>query len=275
MNFTINMLLITMTFTFAGMAFPKVFVLPARPAVQRTFNPLQPQSQPLLPAIADNPLVNKLAKALYKAVKDEGDQNQPNTQPNPEKGNPAVSQWKKQIKIEMGDITTQEVEVIVNAANEQLAAGGGVCGEIFRAAGMKELQRACDSFPSVRGVRCPTGEARITPSFKLTEHGTTHIIHAVGPDCRIIKNTADRKRLLYSTYKNSLQLAVNNALKSIAFPFISSAIYACPKDLAAQTALEAVRDFLQARQSSLKQVVFVLFSAEDYTLFNKALGSLS
>jgi O-acetyl-ADP-ribose deacetylase (regulator of RNase III) len=141
---------------------------------------------------------------------------------------------KTALMIEQGDITQSRCECIVNAANAQLQGGGGVCGAIFKAAGWQQLQDACYQFPDYDGVRCPTGEARITNSFNLQQHGISHIIHAVGPDCRIIKDSLQQDLLLTSAYIQSLLLADKYALSSIAFPFISSAIYAFPKERAAQ-----------------------------------------
>lgn len=170
------------------------------------------------------------------------------------------------IRIVQGDILTQKVDAIVNAANEQLLAGGGVCGAIFKAAGKKDLQAACFAYPADdRKIRCATGSAVITPSYALKKRGIKHIIHAVGPDCRIIKNPSDQKRLLAGAYTQSLEEATCYRLRSIAFPFISSAIFACPPQLAARTALKALRDFTQKNPTnSLDTIELVLFSKESY-----------
>ncbi len=176
-----------------------------------------------------------------------------------------------QIVIQRGDITKSKVDVIVNAANQQLAGGGGVCGAIFAAAGASELQAACNKFPIVQqkdSIRCLTGQAVRTDSFALKSQGIKYIIHAVGPDCRIIKNLKEQETLLKSVYMTSLKLTENLHVKSIAFPFISSAIYACPRQTAAKVAVTAVFDYIKTGQhGSLQSVHFVLFSAEDFDFF--------
>src|SRR3989339_1312048 len=177
---------------------------------------------------------------------------------------------KAAITIEQGDITQAQTECIVNAANDLLLNGQGVCGAIFKAAGSKALQQACNKFPiNDNLVRCPTGEARITGSFNLKSKGITHIIHAVGPDCRIITDEDQQNTLLKQTYQNSLNLATQHKIKSISFPFISSAIYAFPKDRAARIALETVREYVKKNKTSLKVINFVLFSQDDFDLFTK------
>ena len=97
-----------------------------------------------------------------------------------------------------------------------------------------------------------------------------YIIHAVGPDCRQIMDCdAYLKRVLSATYQNSLKLAVENGIKSIAFPFISAGIYAFPKELASKIAVESVRDFVTSHTNSLEEIMFVLFSDEDFGYFEK------
>lgn len=175
--------------------------------------------------------------------------------------------------IQKGDITASKTEAIVNAANEQLLGGSGVCGAIFDAAGWQELQDACDKFPKEGNVRCSTGDARITESFNLKNAGINWIIHAVGPDCRIIKDTKEQDTKLRFAYFSSLLLAKQKKIKSIACPFISSAIYAFPKDRAAKIALQAVADFIKWINpyygNLIESVHFVLFSQEDFDLFCK------
>ena len=167
--------------------------------------------------------------------------------------------------IEKGDITKCPVEAIVNAANEQLLGGAGVCGAIFNAAGWDKLQEACDKYPSENTVRCSAGDARITDSFNLKSSGIKYIIHAVGPDCRIIKDTKRQDTLLENSYKNSLILADKNNITSIAFPFISSAIYAFPKKRAANIALKTAVNYIN--NTKISSIYFVLFSQEDFDLF--------
>jgi O-acetyl-ADP-ribose deacetylase (regulator of RNase III) len=182
----------------------------------------------------------------------------------------SISGKSTQIVVQRGDIIQCKCDVIVNAANEQLAAGGGVCGAIFEAAGKEKLQKACDTYPilkSTSNVRCHTGHAKLTDSFNLKNKGIKYIVHAVGPDCRIIKNTDQQNELLKSAYLNSLELIQNLPVKSIAFPFISSSIYACPREQAAHVAVKTVYDYIQNSSTSLKSIHFVLFSEGDYQLF--------
>ena len=145
------------------------------------------------------------------------------------------------IKVVQGDITTLAVDAIVNAANQVMLGGGGVDGAIHRAAG-DELYKACLKVPEVRpGVRCPTGEARITPGFKLP---AKFVIHTVGPVYRDGQHGEPEK--LAACYRNSLALAAENGCTSIAFPCISTGIYGYPKEAAAQIAVREVRAFLAA-----------------------------
>jgi O-acetyl-ADP-ribose deacetylase (regulator of RNase III) len=146
------------------------------------------------------------------------------------------------------DITTLDVDAIVNAANEGLWPGGGVCGAIHRAAG-PELARACE-----RVAPCPTGDARITPGFSLPAR---HVIHAVGPVWR--GGGAGEPELLASAYRASMRLAIEHGLRSIAFPAISTGIFGYPLDRATAVAVEAVRESV-ARPSSIEHVIFAAFS---------------
>ncbi len=151
------------------------------------------------------------------------------------------------IRIIQGDITTLSVDAIVNAANQRMLGGGGVDGAIHRAAG-RELFEACLKVPEVRpGVRCPTGEARITPGFRLP---AKFVIHTVGPiyeDGR--HGEAD---LLAACYRNSLALAAENACRSIAFPCISTGVYGYPIEDAAKIAIREVQRFLHAEGAESK-----------------------
>ena len=132
------------------------------------------------------------------------------------------------------DITQMHVDAIVNAANERLARGGGVCGAIFAAAGVRDLEQACD-----RIGHCDTGSAVITPGFQLK---AKYIIHAVGPVWRDGKH--NEPELLYGAYRKSLELAAENSCSSIGFPLISAGIFGYPAEQAWQTAIQACRDFL-------------------------------
>lgn len=156
------------------------------------------------------------------------------------------------------DITTLRVDAIVNAANPQLAAGGGVCGAIFRAAG-PELGLACAALGG-----CPTGEARITPGFRLPAR---FIIHAVGPVWH--GGQSGEPQLLAASYRSVVRLADEHGLKSIGFPAISTGIYGYPLQLATEIAVAAVRAAL-AEGSGLGQVIFACFSEEVLAAYRQA-----
>jgi O-acetyl-ADP-ribose deacetylase (regulator of RNase III) len=153
-------------------------------------------------------------------------------------------------EIFIGDLVALPFRVgaVVNAANEDLVAGGGVCGAIFRAAG-PGLQGACDKV-----APCPTGEARITPAFKIN---ADHIIHAVGPIFR--DDSAEERKLLASAYTNALQLADDAGLESIVFPAISTGIYGFPPDEAAPVAHAAIAAYTP---KNLKRCLLVFRSEE-------------
>ncbi len=143
------------------------------------------------------------------------------------------------IKIIQGDITTLAVDAIVNAANQMMLGGSGVDGAIHDAAG-EELFKACLKVPEVRpGVRCPTGEARITSGFKLP---AKYVIHTVGPVYRDGQHGEPEK--LAACYRNSLALAAENGCKSIAFPCISTGVYGYPIEDAAKIAVREAEEFL-------------------------------
>ena len=162
------------------------------------------------------------------------------------------------IEVLRGDITKLDFDAIVNAANEQMLGGGGVDGAIHRAAG-PELLAACRRVPEVRhGVRCPTGEARLTPGFRLPAR---HVIHTVGPVWR--GGAHGEPELLASCYCRSLELAHANGLRSVAFPAISCGIYGYPIDDAATIAVREVRAFLDAHDVPA-HVVFVAFDDRIY-----------
>ena len=141
------------------------------------------------------------------------------------------------IEIIQADITTLRVDAIVNAANEGLSGGAGVDGAIHRAAGPRLLD-ACRRFPDVHpGVRCPTGEARITPGFDLHAR---HVIHTVGPVWR--GGARHEPQLLAACHRHALELAREHAIDSIAFPAISCGVYGYPKDAAAGVALAVLAE---------------------------------
>lgn len=145
------------------------------------------------------------------------------------------------------DITKMQVDAIVNAANTDLLMGGGVCGAIFRAAGERELQAACDLLSPIQ-----TGEAVITPGFSLP---AKFVIHTAGPVYQK-QNAKQSEALLYAAYGNSLRLAKENGCESIAFPLISSGIYGYPKDEALHVATRAISDFLTGNEMNVYLAVF-------------------
>jgi O-acetyl-ADP-ribose deacetylase (regulator of RNase III) len=160
------------------------------------------------------------------------------------------------IEVIHADITTLAVDAIVNAANEQLLGGGGVDGAIHRAAG-PQLLESCRALPEVTpGIRCPIGEARMTPGFALKAQ---HVIHAVGPVWQ--GGTGGEPRLLAAAYRNSLLLAREQQLRSIAFPAISCGVYGYPINRAAGIAVRTILVFL-AGDDVLERVQLVAFSAE-------------
>ena len=160
----------------------------------------------------------------------------------------------RRVQILAGDLTAQDVDAIVNAANEGMLGGGGVDGAIHRAAG-PELVAACRAVPEVRPrVRCPTGEARITPGFRLAAR---HVIHTVGPVYHSAEASAP---LLASAVRSSLALAREAALDSIAFPAISCGVYRYPPVEAARICLSTVRDF----EGGPRELRFVLFGPTMY-----------
>jgi len=159
------------------------------------------------------------------------------------------------IQILQGDITQLKTDAIVNAANTSLLGGGGVDGAIHRAAGPALLE-ACRKLGG-----CKTGQAKITPGFKLPAR---YVIHTVGP----VWHGGDHGEadLLKGCYENSLQLASGHQLSSVAFPAISTGVYGYPFQAASRIALETAKSFLQ-QPGSVTQVIFVLFSQKDYQAF--------
>jgi O-acetyl-ADP-ribose deacetylase len=171
------------------------------------------------------------------------------------------------IEVIAGDITKLQVDAIVNAANERMLGGGGVDGAIHRAAG-RQLLDACRAIDEIRpGVRCPTGEARITPAFDLSSR---FVIHTVGPIWRGGGN--GEAELLASCYRQSMLLAQSHALESIAFPAISCGVYAYPPEQAAAIAVHTLRDTLP-QCDTIKRVILVAFEPPMVQILQAAVNS--
>lgn len=162
------------------------------------------------------------------------------------------------IEVEHRDITTLVVDVIVNAANSSLLGGGGVDGAIHRAAG-PELTAYCRNIGG-----CPTGEARLSPGFRLKANW---IIHTVGPVWQ--GGTAGEAELLQACYRNSFKLALKQGCASIAFPSISTGVYGYPKSSAADIAIAVMKSY----DSRFKRIIACCFSAEDAQLYREKLVS--
>jgi len=161
------------------------------------------------------------------------------------------------IKVVQGDITQLKVDAIVNAANQTLLGGGGVDGAIHRAAG-PELKACCAKLGG-----CPTGEAKITPGFRLP---AKYVIHTVGPVWHGGKS--NEATLLANCYRNSLELALKNGVCTIAFPGISIGVYGYPKDEAVKIAVAVMREY----ESKFDQIIACCFSAGDKALYERLLA---
>jgi O-acetyl-ADP-ribose deacetylase (regulator of RNase III) len=168
------------------------------------------------------------------------------------------------IQLIKGDITKLKVDAIVNAANSSLLGGGGVDGAIHRAGGPKILEE-CMVIREKQGG-CKTGEAVITTGGNLP---AKYVIHTVGPVWYGGKNNEDE--LLANAYKNSLRLATEYEIKSIAFPNISTGVYGFPKQRAAKIAVNAVKDFFNLT-TLIKEVFFVCFDEENYKIYQSLLN---
>ncbi len=169
------------------------------------------------------------------------------------------------IEIVKAGITSLETDALVNAANESLWEGGGVCGIIFKAAGSQELQAACNAIGG-----CKTGSAVITPGYKLK---SKYIIHAVGP--RWTDGKHDEPRLLYNAYKQSLNLAVQNGCKSIGFPLISAGIFGYPVDKAWRKAIQACLDFQKANPDADLDIQFAVIDDKILSAGKRVLAELN
>jgi O-acetyl-ADP-ribose deacetylase (regulator of RNase III) len=167
----------------------------------------------------------------------------------------------KRIELIQGDITEQNVEAVVNAANSSLLGGGGVDGAIHRAAG-HELLEECRKLGG-----CVTGQAKITRGYKLAAR---HVIHTVGPVWHGGRQGEDE--LLADCYRNSLRLAEKYKLKSVAFPSISTGVYRFPTERASRIALETVGEYLK-KSREIERVVFVCYSKEDLKVYFDQVGA--
>ncbi|MBQ4309995.1 MAG: macro domain-containing protein [Oscillospiraceae bacterium] len=163
---------------------------------------------------------------------------------------------RNKILIQKISITELCTDAVVNAANEGLWAGGGVCGAIFRAAGHEKLQSACNAIG-----HCDTGSAVITPGFDLK---AGYIIHAVGPVWRGGGN--NEPQMLYNAYRRSLELAMENGCHSIGFPLISAGIFGYPVDKAWRTAAESCNDFFRNNPGADMKVIFAVLDDGILTL---------
>ncbi|KAK5996977.1 Macro domain-containing protein [Cladobotryum mycophilum] len=173
--------------------------------------------------------------------------------------NPSIN---ARVGLHRGDITTLQADAIVNAANSFLRGGGGVDGAVHRAAGPDLLREL-----KALNRTCPTGDAVITRGHRLPAR---HVIHAVGPIYQIRQD--DAAPLLESCYRKSLDIAVQNGLKTVAFSCISTGVYGYPSDEAAKIACETVRKYLEADQEEkIQKVVFVVFENKDVIAYNETL----
>jgi len=179
-----------------------------------------------------------------------------------------ISIGKSKIKMVQGDITDQETEATVNAANPTLMGGGGVDGAIHRKGGSKILEECKKIRKTEWPEGLPTGKAVITSGGKLKAQ---YVIHTVGPIWR--GGNRDEPRLLSDAYRNSLELAVSKGLKTIAFPSISTGAYGYPVEKASRIALTTVKSFLEERDS-LEEVRFVLFSNSDFKTYRDAIKEI-
>jgi len=172
------------------------------------------------------------------------------------------------LRLIQGDITKQDTEAIVNAANSSLMGGGGVDGAIHRAGGPAILEE-CKQIVARQG-RLPTGKAVMTTGGNLK---ASYVIHTVGPVWH--RGNKGEPELLASTYHESLKLAADNNLASVSFPSISTGAYGYPVDRASRVAIRAVDAFLRQRATSLREVVLVVFDSQTFTAYSLALREIT
>ncbi|WP_109436657.1 O-acetyl-ADP-ribose deacetylase [Aquimarina sp. AU119] len=166
------------------------------------------------------------------------------------------------LKVIQTDITTINVDAIVNAANTSLLGGSGVDGAIHRKGGLQILEE-CKRVIAKQG-KCKVGEAVITTAGNLPAH---YVIHTVGPVWN--QGGKEKQKLLANCYINAMQLALNNGVTTIAFPNISTGIYRFPKEIAAEIAINAIQQFVT--QETIKEVYFVCFDIENFELYTNQL----
>lgn len=175
---------------------------------------------------------------------------------------------KTKIVTRQGDITLEAVDAIVNAANSGLWGGGGVDGAIHRAGG-PAIMAECDAIRD-RDGGCPTGSAVITTAGRLR---AKHVIHTVGPIWNS-NEAAECDRLLMSAYTSSIRLAVAHGLKSMAFPSISTGVYGFPIERAAGLVIRSIHNLLHTDEPPIDEIRFILFSASDLAVYERALAGL-
>lgn len=199
--------------------------------------------------------------------------NSNNSNPPPATPSYLIQKGNAQLRIVYGNVLNMPVKAIVNAANESLAEGGGICGAIFKLAGSAQLTQECKQLK-----HCPTGQAVITDSYQLKKRGIERIIHAVGPIWDNYPQLDQAKTLLENAYLNSLILAEKNNISSIAFPAISCGLFAGshnPLNTAPTIAINTACRYLdQNRQSSIKEIMLVCYTLQEYQAYVKAMQNL-